>query len=78
MHNSIVFVIFFLIMFGSAIAITFDNVSLLYIYLVCLNQIRPVFEAHGTVVEVVLLRDKRTGERQGVDFAIFCISNASA
>ncbi|CAJ1874790.1 unnamed protein product [Sphenostylis stenocarpa] len=30
--------------------------------------IRPVFEEHGTIVEVVLLKDKRTGERQGSCF----------
>jgi len=29
-------------------------------------QIRPVFEEHGTIVEVVLLKDKRTGVRQGI------------
>lgn len=25
-----------------------------------------MFERHGTIVEVVLLKDKRTGERQGI------------
>lgn len=78
MHHSIVFVIFFHNMVGSSIAIIFDHFSLLYIYLVCLNQIRLVFEGHGTIVEVVLLRDKRTGERQGIDFAILCIFTISA
>ncbi|QCD98302.1 CUG-BP- and ETR3-like factor [Vigna unguiculata] len=31
-------------------------------------EIRPVFEEHGTIVEVVLLKDKRTGVRQGSCF----------
>jgi hypothetical protein len=30
------------------------------------NQVRLVFEGYGTVVEVVLLRDKKTGARQGI------------
>ncbi|XP_028781855.1 flowering time control protein FCA-like isoform X1 [Neltuma alba] len=35
------------------------------------NDIRLVFEEHGTIVEVVLLRDKKTGERQGSCFVKF-------
>lgn len=31
-------------------------------------DIRPVFQPHGTVVEVVILRDKRTGQQQGSCF----------
>lgn len=31
-------------------------------------DIRLVFEVHGTIVEVVLLKDKRTGVRQGSCF----------
>ncbi|RYR51483.1 hypothetical protein Ahy_A06g026501 [Arachis hypogaea] len=31
-------------------------------------QIRLVFEGHGTIVEVVLLKDKRTSGRQGLVF----------
>ncbi|XP_027349436.1 flowering time control protein FCA, partial [Abrus precatorius] len=31
-------------------------------------DIRPVFEGHGTIVEVVLLKDRRTGIRQGSCF----------
>lgn len=31
-----------------------------------LHQIRPVFEEHGNVVEVVILKDKRTGQQQGI------------
>ncbi|WVZ07303.1 hypothetical protein V8G54_020649 [Vigna mungo] len=31
-------------------------------------EIRPVFEEHGTIIEVVLLKDKRTGVRQGSCF----------
>ncbi|MED6168571.1 hypothetical protein PIB30_012841 [Stylosanthes scabra] len=31
-------------------------------------DVRLVFEGHGTIVEVVLLRDKRTGGRQGSCF----------
>lgn len=31
----------------------------------CFHQIRPVFEEHGNVVEVVILKDKRTGQQQG-------------
>ncbi|XP_031405132.1 flowering time control protein FCA-like isoform X2 [Punica granatum] len=32
------------------------------------EDIRPVFEPHGRLVEVILLRDKRTGQQQGSCF----------
>ncbi|KAL4602844.1 hypothetical protein ACB092_10G083000 [Castanea dentata] len=32
------------------------------------GDIRPVFEEHGNVVEVVILKDKRTGQQQGSCF----------
>ncbi|XP_054803411.1 flowering time control protein FCA isoform X2 [Prosopis cineraria] len=35
------------------------------------SDIRLVFEEHGTIVEVVLLKDKKTGERQGSCFVKF-------
>lgn len=39
-------------------------------------QIRPVFEEHGTIIEVVLLKDKRTGVRQGIcSVCAFWLSN---
>ena len=28
-------------------------------------QIRPLFEEHGNVVEVALIKDRRTGQQQG-------------
>lgn len=32
--------------------------------LYCL-QVRPLFEDHGDVLEVALIRDRKTGEQQG-------------
>jgi hypothetical protein len=40
----------------------------------CSPQIRPVFEKHGNVVEVVILKDKRTGQQQGIEMQIFFLS----
>lgn len=37
------------------------------------NQIRLVFEGHGTIVEVVLLKDKRTGSRQGTHVELLTV-----
>ncbi|KAL5987634.1 hypothetical protein ACLOJK_035384 [Asimina triloba] len=35
------------------------------------EDIRPLFEEHGKVVEVALIKDKRTGQQQGV-YGCFC------
>lgn len=40
--------------------------TLLSLIFVILYQIRPVFEEHGTIVEIVLLKHKKTGTRQGI------------
>ncbi|KAI4301531.1 hypothetical protein L6164_034800 [Bauhinia variegata] len=40
-------------------------------------EIRSVFGGHGTIVEVVLLRDKRTGFRQGSCFVKFATLEAA-
>lgn len=39
------------------------GVYVCYFYLM---QIRPLFEEHGDVVEVALIKDKRTGLQQGM------------
>lgn len=36
-------------------------------HLIALIQVKSVFGEHGNVVEVILLRDKRSGQQQGRD-----------
>ncbi|PIA29384.1 hypothetical protein AQUCO_06000037v1 [Aquilegia coerulea] len=38
------------------------------------EEIRPLFEEHGDVIEVALLKDKRTGQQQGCCFIKFATS----
>ncbi|KAA8531199.1 hypothetical protein F0562_005887 [Nyssa sinensis] len=38
------------------------------------EDIRPLFEAHGNVVEVALIKDKRTGQQQGCCFIKYATS----
>lgn len=33
-------------------------------------QIRPLFEEQGKVLEVALIKDKRTGQQQGICFGV--------
>ncbi|XP_050216216.1 flowering time control protein FCA-like isoform X2 [Mercurialis annua] len=39
------------------------------------EDIRPVFEQHGNVVEVALIKDKRTGQQQGCCFVKYATSD---
>ena len=34
-------------------------------YFLSPHQIRPLFEEHGNVIEVALIRDRRSGQQQG-------------
>lgn len=38
--------------------------------MVFIIQIRPLFEQHGNVLEVALIKDKRTGQQQGMLLSI--------
>lgn len=38
------------------------------------EEIRPVFEEHGDVIEVALIKDKRTGQQQGCCFVKYATS----
>lgn len=54
--------IFFLTFFVFVIPLT----RLFFFIFVILYQICTVFEEHGTIVEIVLLKHKKTGTRQGI------------
>ncbi|XP_065863849.1 flowering time control protein FCA [Euphorbia lathyris] len=41
------------------------------------EDIRPVFELHGTVLEVALIKDKRTGQQQGCCFVKYATPEAA-
>ncbi|KAH9766239.1 Flowering time control protein FCA [Citrus sinensis] len=36
------------------------------------EDIRPLFEEHGNVIEVALIKDKKTGQQQGYGFEVNC------
>lgn len=45
------------------LGILLDDIMLCYFISL---QIRPAFEEHGDVIEVALIKDKRTGQQQGM------------
>nr|ADZ31336.1 cell size RNA recognition motif 1 [synthetic construct] len=38
------------------------------------DDVRPLFEEHGDVVEVALIKDRKTGEQQGCCFVKYATS----
>lgn len=39
--------------------------SFIYLHYLYVSQIRPPFEEHGDVIEVALIKDRKTGQQQG-------------
>lgn len=53
-------------LFSFIFIVAFAPLSHFILCVLIYNQLRLVFEGYGTIVEVVLLRDKATGARQGI------------